>query len=123
MELSRAAPSGSRARQLRRRPPWLAELGTFGRITGAIESVADAPDGHDLEGDNGCELLAQPADVHIDCLAIAVELVAPDVLEQDVPRVHAARERKQVRQEVELPRRQLDVVSVHDHPARSPVDA
>src|SRR5712664_3058526 len=88
-----------------------------------IEAVADPPHGHDLKGRSRSELLAQPADVHVDGLAVAGELPAPHVLQQRVTCVDATREREQVRDEVELTRRQLDVGAVEDHTPSRAVDA
>src|SRR5216683_4570394 len=51
-----------------------------------VETVTDAAHGHDLEWRTPRELLAQPADVHVDRLALARELAAPHVLEQRVAR-------------------------------------
>src|SRR5712692_2264382 len=73
-----------------------------------VETVADTTHRHDLERCAPRELLAQPADVHVDRLALARELAAPHVLEQRVARVNATREGQQVKQEVELAGRQLD---------------
>src|ERR1700686_442615 len=96
-------------------------LGGRGRPAFAVKAVPDAPDGHDLERGHPGELLAQPADVHIYCLRVARELVAPDVFEQHVAAVDATGERQQVRQEVELAGRELDVAAVEEHPPRRAV--
>src|SRR2546430_10885847 len=89
----------------------------------AVETVADAAHGHDLERRHSGELLAQPAHVHVDRLAVARELMSPHVLEQHVSRVDAAWVREQVRQQVELSRRQLDILVPEHDPACGAVDA
>src|SRR5216683_2837638 len=57
----------------------------------AVEAVSDPSHGHDLKRGPRCELLAQPADMNIDRLAIAGELAAPHVLQQRVARGNASR--------------------------------
>lgn len=99
---------------------WLGELGG---LAGAIQAIADAAHGDDFERRDAGELFTQPADVHVHGLAIARELVAPDVFEQDVAGVHAAREGQQVGEEVELANGQLDVAAIEHHAARGAVDA
>src|SRR5258706_5856214 len=89
----------------------------------AVEAVSDPSYGHDLERGPRRELLAQPADVNVDRLAVAGELAAPYVLQQRVARVNASREREQVRDQVELASGQLDVSSIEDHAPCGPVDA
>src|SRR6266581_4841908 len=88
-----------------------------------VEPVPDPAHRHDLERRPLRELLAQPPNVHVDCLAVAGEISAPHVLEQGVAGVHAAWKREQVGEEIELPRRELDVGSIQDHPASRAVDA
>src|SRR6266699_565768 len=88
-----------------------------------VEPVPDPAHRHDLERRPLRELLAQPPNVHVDCLAVAGEISAPHVLEQGVAGVPPAWKREQVGEEIELPRRELDVGSIQDHPASCAVDA
>src|SRR5665213_424435 len=88
-----------------------------------VETVADSPDRDDLERRASLELFAQPANVHIHRLAVAVELVPPYVLQQNVSRVHSCGEREQVREELELPGGDLDLVVTEQHTPRGPIDA
>src|SRR5579859_1371071 len=97
--------------------------GAAGGRAVAVEPVADAAYGHDLERRDIRELFAQPPHVHVNRLAVARKLVTPDVFEEDVTRVDAARKCKQVREQLELACGELDVSPVEDNPARGAVDA
>src|SRR5712692_283893 len=88
-----------------------------------VEPVTDPAHGHDLERRDTGELLPEPSDVHVDRLAIAREVMAPNVFQQGVAGVHASRVREQVGDQVELARRQLDVLCVHYDAACRAVDA
>src|ERR1700674_269516 len=96
----------------------------FGCVDGglAVHAVPDAADRDDLKGGLVLELLAEPANVHIDGLAIAGELVPPHVFEQNVACVHTTRKCEQVRDEVELACCELDLSTIQRDPARSAVD-
>src|SRR5713226_3134959 len=110
--------------RLRQRWPFCDFLDrTVGRLAFAVQPVTDAADGHDLKRRDARELLSQPPDVHVDRLAIPGELMAPDVLEEHVPRVHAAGKCEEIRHEVELARREPDVVPAHHDTASRAVDA
>src|SRR5712691_2599793 len=89
----------------------------------AVEAVSDPSHGHDLERGPRRELLAQPADMNVDRLAVARELTAPHVLEQRIAGVNPSRKRQEVGDQVELARGQLEVDAVEDHAPRRPVDA
>ena len=79
---------------------------------GPSEPVAELLDRHDGVGEER-QLLAQPADVHVDRARAAGVLVAPDVGQQQVARQHAAAVLEQVLQEQELLRGQRDFLAVH----------
>src|ERR1700694_1284767 len=95
-------------------------VGVHGRF--AVHPVADAAHGHDLEGRLILELLAEPANVHVDGLPIARELVPPYILEQHVTCMHSSRKGEQVRDEVELAGRELDLRAIQRDPARGAID-
>src|SRR5207302_10562037 len=67
-------------------------------------------------------LLAQPADVDVDRLALAAEVLAPDLLQQALARLHPARVGEQVGEEVELPRGETHLRLVQRHPAGGAVE-
>src|SRR4029077_6858251 len=94
-----------------------------GRRRFPVAPVADPPHSHHLERGARRELLAQPADVHVDRLAVTGELAAPHVLEQRVARMDASWEGEQVRDEVELAGGQFDVDAIKDHAPRGTIDA
>src|SRR5581483_4919244 len=77
------AGGGRRGRPVRRcgrRSPWRRlDRGRVGRRP-AVQPVPDAANGDDLERNLARELLPQPADVDVDGLAVARELMAPYVL-------------------------------------------
>src|SRR5260370_21159774 len=98
----------SRSARSRWRSPKLAGLGELGRLACSIKAIADAAHSHDLERRDAGELLTQPTDVHVYRLAVARKLVTPDVFEQDVAGVYAARESQEVGDEVELAGGQRD---------------
>src|SRR5919197_1707405 len=70
--------------------------------------VADAPDGDDRRG--VAELPAELADVDVDGARIAGEGVAPDALEQLVARQDEAAVVEELPEQVELLRRELDLL-------------
>src|SRR6266508_2782648 len=86
-----------------------------------VEAVADATQGDDRERRFTGELLAEPSDVHVQRLALARELRAPHVIEEGVPALDAARVGEQMREQVELATRQLDLVTIQHDPARRAV--
>src|SRR5438034_7172645 len=59
-------------------------------------AVARPPHRHDFEVDLSGELLAQPPDMYVDCLAVPVELGAPHALQQRLPGMHAIGVRDEV---------------------------
>src|SRR5260370_10623945 len=73
------------------RPEFLDAVGDVDLRRLPVEAVADPAHRHDLEPRAPRELLAQPANVHVDCLSLACELTAPGVLQQTVARVHGTR--------------------------------
>ena len=82
--------------------------------------VPDAPDGHDRRG--VAELAAELADVDVDGARVAGEGVAPDALEQLVAREHEAAVVEQLPEQVELLRRELDLLLADAHLAAAGVD-
>ena len=80
--------------------------------------VADAPDGDDRRG--VAELAAQLAHVHVDRARVAGEGVAPDALEQLVARQHEAAVVEQLPEQVELLRRELDLLARRRATSRRP---
>ena len=83
--------------------------------------VADAPDGDDRR--RVAELAAQLADVDVDRARVAGEGVAPDALEQLVARQHEAAVVEQLPEQVELLRRELDLLVADARLAAAGVDA
>ena len=77
----------------------------------SVELVAELLDGLDRVGEER-QLLAQPADVHVDRARAAGVLVAPDVAEQQIARQHAAAMLHQVLQQQELLGREPDFLAV-----------
>jgi hypothetical protein len=68
------------------------------------------------------ELLAQAPDVHVDRPLVALEIVTPDLFEQDRPRERDAGIRRELEQQRELARFQPDVAAVDPRFARRLVD-
>src|SRR5947207_14601526 len=83
--------------------------------------VAHSPHRHDRRGVP--QLPAQLADVNVDGACIAGEGVAPDALEQLVPRQHEATVIEQLPEQVELLRRELDLLLADADLAAAGVDA
>jgi len=71
--------------------------------------VADAPDRSDVVAE-GAELLAQAHDVRVDGAVEAIELEAPDTLQQELAAIGAAGQRGQQVQQLELLWRQVDLL-------------
>src|SRR5262249_47538855 len=82
--------------------------------------VADPPHGHDRR--RVTELPAKLAHVDVHGAGVAGERVAPHALEQLVPRQHEPAVVEQLPEEVELLRRELDLVAGHAHLAATGVD-
>src|SRR5712691_7027434 len=82
--------------------------------------VADPPDGHDRG--RVAELAAELTDVHVDRARVARERVPPDALEQLVAREHEAPMVEQLPEEIELLRRQLDLLIAHARFTPSGID-
>src|SRR5919199_1252699 len=83
--------------------------------------VPDAPHGGDRAA--LAELAAKLPHVHVDRPRVACERVPPDPLEQLVARQHEAAVVEQLPEQVELLRRELDVLALHGHLAAAGVDA
>src|SRR5262249_28154881 len=73
-----------------------------------FEHVARLPHGPDQRRPRRVQLAAQIADVGLDHVRVAAEVVAPDVLEDLPLREHAARVQEEEAQERELGRRERD---------------
>ncbi len=68
------------------------------------------------------DLLAQVADVHVDRARVAKLRVAPDELQQDLPRVHAAGVRDERLEQLELDVGEVDPLAAHVDVALGQVD-
>src|SRR3984893_3295020 len=90
-----------------------------------IEPVAGAAHRDDLEAQlpETAQLLPEPADVDVDCLAVPQVVVAPDLLEQDLTGKDSARAAHQVGEQFPLLGRQLQLGVVDHGPPSRPVDA
>src|SRR5581483_6484127 len=88
------------------------------------EHVAPAAHRDDVAGVVGVhlDLLAQPADVHADRLMLALEVVAPDLFEQHLPRHDAAAILHEHVEQPELLRRELHLTAAHDDPLPRRID-
>src|SRR6185437_16999960 len=84
-------------------------LGADRRVPRGRDLVADPPDGDDRRG--VAELAAELAHVDVDRARVAGERVAPDPLQQLVARQHEAVVVEQLPEQVELLRRQLDLLA------------
>src|SRR5262249_5888287 len=73
-----------------------------------FEDVTGLPHGADQRWAGGVELLAQVADVGLDDVRVAAEVVAPDVLEDLSLRQDTTRVQHEETEEVELGRGELD---------------
>src|SRR6266498_4448415 len=71
------------------------------------QHVADAPDGVDQRRAVAVDLAAQVADVGLDDIVVAAEVVAPDVVEDLRLGQHPARVQNQVAQQLVLGRAQV----------------
>src|SRR3954464_14594604 len=69
------------------------------------------------------ELAAYGSDVHVEHLGRPVPVATPDAREHLASREHAARVGRETREDVELARRQSDVVAIHGNAMRADVDA
>src|SRR4051795_7058626 len=83
------------------------------RVARVRDLVADAPDGHDRRGI--AELAAQLPDVDVHRSRVTCERVAPDALEQLVAGQHEPAVVEQLPEEVELLRRELDLLAGDEH--------
>ena len=95
-------------------------LRRLGGSRAGLDLVADAPDRHDRR--RVAELAAQLAHVHVDRARVARERVAPDALEQLVAREHEPAMVEQLPEQVELLRRELDLLVADAHLAPAGVD-
>src|SRR3954452_15925698 len=86
----------------------LGRLGADRRVPRGRDLVADPPDGDDRRG--VAQLAAELANVHVDRPRVAGEGVAPDALQQLVARQHQAVVVEQLPEQVELLRRELDLL-------------
>src|SRR5213076_74843 len=91
------------------------------RIPRGRDLVPDPPYGHDRRG--VAELATKLADVDVDGSRIASERVPPDPLEQLVSRQHEAAVVEELPEQVELLRRQLDLLLADANFAPARVDA
>ena len=121
-----AASIGRAELQGRQRRPIDRDVGCgrFALLEDAVEPVADAVDGRDPEGKRleGLELLAQPAHVDVDGLALAKELRPPDPPDQLLARVHPAGVGEQEREEIELLGREAQAFLPHPHRPRAAIE-
>src|SRR5918911_342261 len=113
-------PRGTRAGRRKRSDRNIGVRLGVHRIPGRRDLVADAPYGDDRRG--VAELPPQLADVHVDRARVAGERIAPDPLEQLVTREHEPAVVEQLPQEVELLRRELDLLVAHARLAAARVD-
>src|SRR5262245_27814156 len=109
--------AGNRKRSERNIRPYLRR---FRRLPGGRDLVAHAPDRDDRR--RVPELAAQLADVNVHRAGVAGEGVAPDALEQLVAREHEAAVVEQLPEQVELLRRELDLLVADAHLAPPGVD-
>jgi hypothetical protein len=79
-----------------------------------LRACSRAPDGQDALGLGGIgfDLHAQPVDVGVDGMFVALVLIAPHGIEQVHPREHFAGMLREVIQQVEFTRRQLNGLAV-----------
>src|SRR2546421_993369 len=84
-----------------------------------LEAIADAADSDDVVWLGGVtlDLGTQPADVDVDRAAVPRELVAPDLLQQDLTRQHLSWVCHQQIQYVEFLHRQGDLTRALPQPA------
>src|SRR5450755_4244126 len=80
-----------------------------------LEHVANAADGVDQRLAAGVDLLAQVADVQLDDVRLAAEVVVPDPVEDLGLGQHAARVAHQEAEQLELGSRQLDELAAPAH--------
>src|SRR5262245_26190641 len=110
----------------RRRRPGRAGAGgsgAGGSATVAVQPVALAPAGLDgVPAVGPVDLVAQPADVDLDDVGVAEELVVPDVVEHVPLGHHVAPVAQQVLQHCQLASGQLDLVVAPPGPALGRVD-
>src|SRR5437762_13244949 len=102
-----------------------ARPGGVGRLTHGIEPVARAAHGDDLEAElaEAAELLAEPAYVDVDCLAVAQIVVAPDLLEEDLAGEDPTWSTHKVGEQLPFLRGQLQLRVVDHRPVSGAVDA
>src|SRR5215218_10692244 len=112
--------AGSRKRSDLSIGPYTVALGVHG-VPCRADFVADAPHGDDRGG--LAELAPQLPHVHVHRTRVTREGVAPDALEQLVAREHEAAMVEELPEQVELLRRQLDLLVADLHLATSGVDA
>src|SRR5436305_4568401 len=114
--------SGSRTRSEENIAPYRASGGRviLVGVPGGRDLVADAPDRDDRR--RVAELAPQLAHVDVHRARVAGERVAPDALEQLVARQHEAAVVEQLPEEVELLRRELDLLVADVHLAAAGVD-
>src|SRR5438093_2553343 len=115
-----AIPAGTSAGIRKRSERTVSLLRRRSGVSRRRDLVADAPHGDDRRGI--AELSPQLAHVHVDGARVAGERVAPDPLEQLVARQHEAAVVEQLPEQVELLRRQLDLLLDDPHLASAGVD-
>src|SRR5437763_4533154 len=93
----------------------------LGAVPRRRDLVADPPDGDDRR--RLAELAPELAHVDVDGARVARECVAPDALEELVAREDEAAVVEQLPEEVELLRRELDLLVAHVHLPPAGVDA
>src|SRR5439155_7131535 len=101
-----ATPARKNAGRRKRRERNIALGGV--RVLRRRDLVPDSPDGHDRRG--VAELPAQLTDVDVDGARVSRERVAPDALEQLVAGEHEPPMVDQLPEQVELLRRELDLL-------------
>ena len=77
----------------------------------ALDHIADAPDGLD-HGGVVTQLLADVADMYVDGAGFAIELIAPDAVQQEVAREHLAAAEHQQLQQLELLQSQRQLLAI-----------
>src|SRR6516162_44972 len=66
--------------------------------------------------------LAQPADVHVDQVALRVEVQVPYTLEQHGARHHLSRAAHEELEQLHLPRREIELTAAARHPPLEQVE-
>src|SRR5205807_2457573 len=98
-------------------------VGGDGRRRPAAQPISHAADRLDAVVRGVAELLPQVADVHLDVVLVPEEGVAPHLVEDALARQHLVGVGREIQEQVELARRQLERAFPRAHLARGGVDA